>query len=51
MLTSAILTNALSVAMLTRSTIRAKRTRYVSERAKARQVATWRHSTGIEVTI
>jgi hypothetical protein len=49
MLTSAILTATLSVAMLTRSTMRAKRIRYVSERAKARQVATWRHATGIEV--
>jgi hypothetical protein len=49
MLTSAILTSALSVAMLTRSTMRAKRIRYVSERARARQVATWRHATGIEV--
>jgi hypothetical protein len=49
MLTSALLTSALSVAMLTRSTMRAKRIRYVRDTRASIQTRTWTQSTDIEV--
>jgi hypothetical protein len=49
MLTSAILTSALSVAMLTHRTRRAKRTRYVRDTRASIQTRAWTQSMDIEV--